>query len=337
MSAPPLATAPATASETTTLPAPVEAIVPSAPPSSPLVGAPVTAAVVVAAVPPADAAAPPPSTLAFSAIPGTTGSASASSLRCVATSVLKARQLSHVRRCRRNDPRRKAAPVAVASSTRMSSQGVARASRLAASDVRAEHERLHLLPWTVEHGRDPRVVERTELGEQERRPLVLRQAGEVGEQLAQILAPPPTVAARPVGRGLRQLDRDVRTSCAQQRQAAVAGDREQPRTQVDRLLAAHQTAKGRQERVLDGVLGLLARAEHVAAEAEDRGVVAVVERLERAFVAAADERDEPLVARESQEAGGPAQTQRRALREDVLHAGIMSITAIGTPSPCEGW
>ena len=129
VSAPPPATAPAIASETATLPAPVEATIPSTPPSVPLAGAPVAAAVV--------AAPPPPSTLAFSAIPGTTGSASASSLRWVATSALNARQPSHARRCRLNGPRRSAAPVAVASSRRTSSHGVARASRLAASDVRA--------------------------------------------------------------------------------------------------------------------------------------------------------------------------------------------------------
>src|SRR2546423_7451644 len=51
------------------------------------------------------------------------------------------------------------------------------------------HERLHPLPRAVEHVCDLLVVERTELGEDERRPLVVWQPTEIADDLAQVLAP----------------------------------------------------------------------------------------------------------------------------------------------------
>ena len=56
--------------------------------------------------------------------------------------------------------------------------------------------------------------------------------------------------------------------------------------------------------MLDGVLGLLGGAEHVAAEGEDAAVVAVVDRLERGLGAAADELDEAVVGGEAEQPGG---------------------------------
>ena len=53
---------------------------------------------------------------------------------------------------------------------------------------------------------------------------------------------------------------------------------------------------GGDEGLLERVLGLVARAEHVAAEGEDAGVVAVVEHLERGLVPAPELLDQPLVA-----------------------------------------
>ena len=52
---------------------------------------------------------------------------------------------------------------------------------------------------------------------------------------------------------------------------------------------------GAQEGLLQRVLALLVGAEHVAAEAEQRAVVAVVERLEGALVAGRRERGEACV------------------------------------------
>ena len=167
------------------------------------------------------------------------------------------------------------------------------------------------------------MVERAQLGEQQRRALVLRQAAEVGEQLAHGLAPLDG-DEQPVDRRLGALERDVRPSRPQQRDAAVAGDREQPRTHVERPVAAGELPERGQERVLEHVLGLLARAEHMAAEAEDRGVVAVVERFERSIVPGARERDEPRVAGQAQQARRRAGATRMGHRDgSILHAGII--------------
>ena len=62
----------------------------------------------------------------------------------------------------------------------------------------------------------------------------------------------------------------------------------------------------RDEGLLECVLGLVARAEHVAAEREDRRVMAVVEHLERRVVAAPELLDEPLVAEARREASASA-------------------------------
>ena len=48
--------------------------------------------------------------------------------------------------------------------------------------------------------------------------------------------------------------------------------------------------------MLNGVLGLLARPEHVAAEAQDPGAVALEDHLEGELVAAPDLLDEAVVA-----------------------------------------
>ena len=62
------------------------------------------------------------------------------------------------------------------------------------------------------------------------------------------------------------------------------------------------------EDLLQDVLGVLARAEHVPAEGQQPRLVAGDERLEGGLVAAAGQRDEPLVAREPEQRRRPAQT-----------------------------
>ena len=63
--------------------------------------------------------------------------------------------------------------------------------------------------------------------------------------------------------------------------------------------------------MLDGVLGLLLRSEHVAAEAEDGRRVALEGDLEGGLAAALDLLYEPLVAREPEQAPGLAQAKAR--------------------------
>jgi hypothetical protein len=56
------------------------------------------------------------------------------------------------------------------------------------------------------------------------------------------------------------------------------------------------------ERLLDGVLGIVRGAEHVAAERQDSRTVAVEEDLERRRVAAADVLDQPLIRKSAENA-----------------------------------
>ena len=100
---------------------------------------------------------------------------------------------------------------------------------------------------------------------------------------------------------------------------------------------ALEVAVGRGEGVLDGVLGLLARTEHVPAEAEDAGAVALEDDLEGELVTAPDLLDEPLVAREGEQALRAKHPNRSAACDGsgrhglwVVPACIAHRNAIGT-------
>ena len=60
------------------------------------------------------------------------------------------------------------------------------------------------------------------------------------------------------------------------------------------------------EHLLDGVLGLVRAPEHVAAEGEQRGGVAVEHDLERHLVAGLQPRDQRVVAAQGEEPLGQA-------------------------------
>ena len=122
------------------------------------------------------------------------------------------------------------------------------------------------------------------LGEHERRTLIVGQPGDVGQQIAQVLALLDT-GGEAVGRGLELLDGHGRGLAGREdRETAVAGDREQPGAQLLRGALGEQGAVGAQEGLLQRVLALVLGAEHVAAEAEQRPVVTVVDDLEGALV-----------------------------------------------------
>ena len=143
---------------------------------------------------------------------------------------------------------------------------------------------------------------RLELGEDERRALVDRQPLHVGQQRTQVVAL-LDLLGEPGRRGQDRLDvveRDLLAPCGEHRQAAVAGDGVQPGAQRDRAIVGQERAVRGAEGVLDRVLGLLQRPEHVPAEGQHAAVMAVVEDLEGGAcggaVTAADLRDEPIVA-----------------------------------------
>jgi hypothetical protein len=101
--------------------------------------------------------------------------------------------------------------------------------------ARLEHERLDLLPRHTEHGADLLVAEGIHLGQHERRPLVVGQATEVPDEVAEILTA-LHLRREPLGGGLGQVRGGMLTARAERRVAAIAGDREQPRAQMDRLV-----------------------------------------------------------------------------------------------------
>jgi hypothetical protein len=177
-----------------------------------------------------------------------------------------------------------------------------RLARLPAGDQRRprlEHERLHLLAAALEHRRDLVMGHVAELRQDECRALVLRQRRHVAQQSAQVV-PALDRGGEVLGRRVGHLADRLPPAGPQRREAAVAGDRVQPRPQLDRLVGPDELAEGREERVLDRVLGLLDGAEHVAAEGKDAAVVAIEDRFEGCLGAAADALDEPVVGCEAQ-------------------------------------
>jgi hypothetical protein len=90
-------------------------------------------------------------------------------------------------------------------------------------------------------------------------------------------------------------------------QAAVARDAIQPRAHVERALVGDHRVERRREELLQHVLGVLARAEHVAAERQQPGLVAGDECLVGGLVAAPRQRDEPLVGLDPEQGRRAAQ------------------------------
>ena len=72
------------------------------------------------------------------------------------------------------------------------------------------------------------------------------------------------------------------------------------RTLIGALVGEHRVEGGGED-LLQHVLGVLARGQHVAAERQQARLVAGDERLEGGLVAAPDERDEPLVRLQSEQ------------------------------------
>jgi hypothetical protein len=160
------------------------------------------------------------------------------------------------------------------------------------------------------------------LGEEQRRPLLVRQLAQVGQQLAQ-LSTARHLLMEPLGRKLLQLSR-LLAAGAQHREAAVARDRVEPRLERDLALAAAlKVTVGGSKGVLHGVLCLLGRAEHVAAEAEDAGAVALECHLEGQLAPAADLLDQPFVARQGEQPLRTERAARHACGEGITHGNAI--------------
>jgi hypothetical protein len=119
---------------------------------------------------------------------------------------------------------------------------------------------------------------------------------EVGHELAQPLAHRGLVSVRSL-----ELERVVEShhgrARAQERDAFVVGDPEQPGLEPDRARLPSQAAQRRRHRVLQCVGRVLRVAEERAAVAVDGLVVALVDHRERALVAGGGQAPEPVVAK----------------------------------------
>ena len=161
-----------------------------------------------------------------------------------------------------------------------------------------EHERLDLLAAHPEHLGDLRMGLVAELEEDERRALVLGQALQLVDELTQV-GPELNLGRHPLdgaGLGRQPVGGDLRALRPQGREAAIARDRVQPGAQLDVARTAAQSPIRRGEAVLQGILRLLATAEHVPAEGQQALVVAVEDDLERRVVSRAHAGDEAIVA-----------------------------------------
>ncbi len=105
---------------------------------------------------------------------------------------------------------------------------------------------------------------------------------------------------------VHRVDAD-RLHAAQVVEAAVARDPIEPRAHVDLALVREDRVEGSREDLLQHVLGILARAEHVPAEGVQARLVARDERFERSVVAATHERDQAFVRLETEQRGPAVQ------------------------------
>jgi hypothetical protein len=143
-------------------------------------------------------------------------------------------------------------------------------ARLGERDARPDQQRLHARHGGVHRLGDLLVAHRVDLAEQEGRALRLGKVADVLEQAAELLAVlDPLVRGDPVhvGVGVHRV-LPVRGGLAKVIETAVARDPVEPGAHGDRALVGDHRVVGRDEDLLEHVLGVLGRAQHLAAEAE---------------------------------------------------------------------
>ena len=194
--------------------------------------------------------------------------------------------------------------------------------RLAEGDAGPDEERLDAGHRRLHRLGDLLVGEGVHLAQEERRALGLGQAADVRHQEAEVLAAGRLLDRRLAGVGevdVHRVDADRRLA-AQVVEAAVAGDAVEPGPDVDLARVGLDRVEGGGEHLLEDVLGVLARGEHVAAEGEQPDLVAGDDRLEGGVLAAAHERDQTLVGGEPEQGRRPAQAGTgRRLENGGLH------------------
>ena len=210
------------------------------------------------------------------------------------------------------------------------------AARVALGDqrrARLKDERLDLAGGTSDRRCDLRMAQIAQLEEHERLALVVGQPPEVGHELPQ-LSTPPDVGGEPIDAELELVDRHRRlTAGRKHRAAAVARDREQPRPHSVRRPPRTQRAVSAHEGLLQCVLAVLTVAEHAAADRQQRGVMALVEDLERGLVARAHQRRKALVV-ELDKSTGPHAMPKNA-RHCEKDAGARRLVPAHAARPCD--
>ena len=156
-----------------------------------------------------------------------------------------------------------------------------------------EHQRLDLLPRNAEHLADLFVAEGIDLGEHERRALVLGQAAHVDDQIAQVLAA-LHLCGEALGSRLVELGGGLLAARAQDRVAAVARDREQPGAQMDLLLRGDQVVVRRRNVCWTASSASCGSPSIWRQNDRMPAMVAVVDHLERGRASLPDQRHQAL-------------------------------------------
>ena len=177
-------------------------------------------------------------------------------------------------------------------------------SSLGQADPGSHQQRLHARDGGVHRGGDLLVGQRVDLTHQQRAALCLGQLADVAHDFADLRALVRDVLARDAARSLEHVHRVVAVrfdGAPEVVEAAVARDAVEPSPRDDRSVVGEHRAVRRDEGLLQYVLGVLGRADHVATEGEQARLVAAEESFERARVAAAHEPHQLLVALQAQQ------------------------------------
>ena len=181
---------------------------------------------------------------------------------------------------------------------------------LGQGDARADEQRLHAGDGRLHRLGDLLIGQGVHLAQDERGLLGLGQLVDVADQQPELLALVDLVRGGGAVLGevvVHRVHAD-RLGAAQVVEAAVARDPVQPRADVDRPVVGEDRVEGRGHDLLEHVLGVLARAEQVAAERHQPRLVRRHQHLEGGGVAPAQERDQPLVGLKAQQRGPPVQS-----------------------------
>ncbi len=171
-------------------------------------------------------------------------------------------------------------------------------ARLAERDPRPHQQRLDRRHRRLHRVGDLLIGEGVHLAQEEGRALGLGKLVDVGDDLPELLAVMDLLRGRGGFDFGNHVHRFLRVGArfAEVVEAAVAGDPVEPGAEVDLPLVGEHRPVGVDEDLLQHVFGVLGRAEHLAAEAEQAALVAVDDHLEGARVARAGHRDQLLVA-----------------------------------------